>query len=109
MALGALAAFAAALAVFALLARDGSDRRRRRRAGRRTVPARAARRADAGAHRRAAGGGRAPTPPRADTWTLLAGAYLQRVRETGDAALLRARATRPCAARCGCARATRAR
>ena len=82
MALGALLAFAAALAAFALVTRDD---------GSPTPAAAAVPRARPGA----------PTPERivalqaavradgrrADRWTQLAGAYLQRVRETGDTAL----------------------
>jgi tetratricopeptide (TPR) repeat protein len=86
MVLGAAAAFVAALGVFGLLARGGSP------PSPPTSPA-----GMDGAPLARPG---APTPEqidalqaaaradsrRADTWTLLAGAYLQRVRETGDAA-----------------------
>ena len=81
--LGAVTAFAAALAVFALIARGGEPLPSPAAVD--TPPAppgaptperidalQAAVRADVG---------------RADGWTLLAGAYLQRVRETGDPAL----------------------
>ena len=78
-----VATFAVALPVFVLAARDGSP----------PAASEASRRAAA------RGGARASTdqrigdlqatvraaPKRADGWTLLAGAYLQKVRETGDA------------------------
>jgi tetratricopeptide (TPR) repeat protein len=82
--LAALAAFAAALGAFALVARDGSTSDPARAAAgvplvRPGAPAterlralQAAVRADGGS---------------ADGWTLLAGAWLQRARETGDASL----------------------
>jgi tetratricopeptide (TPR) repeat protein len=87
MVLGAAAAFVAALAVFGLLARGGSQ----------PTPPSSPPGMDGAPLARPG----APTPEqidalqaaaradarRADTWTLLAGAYLQRVRETGDASL----------------------
>jgi tetratricopeptide (TPR) repeat protein len=83
-ALGALVAFAAALAVFTLLARGGGSPPRSEPVGglplarpgaptgERIAALQAAVRADS---------------RRADGWTLLAGAYLQRARENGDVGL----------------------
>ena len=78
--------------------------RRPRRAERRPTCGRAAPNASTdGAHPRAAGAVRA-APGSADALDRCsAGAYLQKVRETGDAALLHARRRRPATARSRCA------
>ena len=86
-----VATFAVALAVFVLAARGGSPPRRDR-APRAAPAARAdARRVHRRAHRRPAGRPSAPRPSAPTAATLLAGAYLQKVRETGDAGFYAAR------------------
>ena len=78
-----VATFAVALPVFVLAARGGTP------PGRSEAPAAlpAAPTPNASTDKRigAAAGHRPAAPRRADGWTLLAGAYLQKVRETGDA------------------------
>jgi tetratricopeptide (TPR) repeat protein len=78
-----LATFAVALPVFVLAARDGSPRAHSAQAA--ALPS--APRPNASTDKRigALQATVRAAPRRADGWTLLAGAYLQKVRETGDA------------------------
>jgi pentatricopeptide repeat protein len=77
-----LATFAVALPVAVLMARDGSPRQAPAPAA---LPPAASPTAPTDTRIRALQATVRAAPKRADGWTLLAGAYLQKVRETGDA------------------------